>query len=69
MNDLRNKLVQRISNSKFLKDLREFECLIKAIGECKSKLEEDRIITKELEVLKQVCVQLWELLASHEGGC
>jgi len=53
MNEFRNKLVQRISNTKFLRDLREFECLIKAIGECKSKLEEDRIISRELEVLKQ----------------
>jgi len=55
MFEFRNKLVQRISNTKFLRDLREFECLIKAIGECKSKLEEDRIISRELEVLKQVC--------------
>ncbi|MEW5297695.1 MAG: hypothetical protein WDW36_000882 [Sanguina aurantia] len=37
---------------KFMKELKEFDNLIKAIGECKSKAEEDRIIVAELEVLK-----------------
>lgn len=46
------KLIQNIKASKFLKELKEFDNLIKAIGECKSKAEEDRIIVTELEVLK-----------------
>jgi hypothetical protein len=33
--------------------LRELDNLVKAIGECKSKAEEDRIILNELETLKQ----------------
>ncbi len=32
---------------------REFENLIRAIGECKSKQEEDRIMLSEIETLKQ----------------
>ena len=32
---------------------RELDSLVKAIGECKSKAEEDRIILQELETLKQ----------------
>ncbi|KAL6753746.1 ARM repeat-containing protein [Haematococcus lacustris] len=39
--------------TKFMKELREFDSLIKAIGECKSKSEEDRIIMAETELLKQ----------------
>ena len=31
---------------------REFDTLIRAIGECKSKAEEDQIIQREVEVLK-----------------
>lgn len=38
---------------KFLKERQEFDNLIKGIGECKSKAEEDRIIGQEVEVLKQ----------------
>ena len=33
---------------------REFETLIRAIGECKSKQEEDRIMVAEIKTLKQV---------------
>lgn len=32
---------------------RELDLLVKAIGECKSKAEEDRIISAEVDVLKQ----------------
>ncbi|EFJ52222.1 hypothetical protein VOLCADRAFT_87158 [Volvox carteri f. nagariensis] len=38
---------------RFLKELREFDNLVKAIGECKSKAEEDRVISQEVELLKQ----------------
>jgi hypothetical protein len=66
--DLRNKLMQKVQSSKLLKDSREFDNLIKAIGECKSKLEEDRIISAELELLKQVralaLCHLWAAEAS-----
>lgn len=34
-------------------ELREYDSLIKSIGECKSKSEEDRIILAEIETLKQ----------------
>ncbi len=50
---LKNKLVQKLQQTKFLKELREFDSLIKAIGECKSKSEEDRIILAEIETLRQ----------------
>ena len=34
------KLLQNIKGAKLLKELKEFDNLIKAIGECKSKAEE-----------------------------
>eukprot|EP00798_Chlamydomonas_sp_ICE-L_P014266 gene14266-20239_t len=51
---LSDKIIHGLKNSRFLRsaELKEFDNLIKAIGECKSKAEEDRIIVQELETLK-----------------
>ena len=42
-----------LQNLKAPKLFGELDHLVKAIGECKSKAEEDRIIAQELETLKQ----------------
>jgi AP-4 complex subunit epsilon-1 len=52
LEQFKNRLVSKLQNTKFLKELREFDSLIKAIGECKSKSEEDRIISAEIDTLK-----------------
>lgn len=44
-------MLPNIKASKLL--LRELDNLVKAIGECKSKAEEDRIIAQEVDTLKQ----------------
>ncbi len=46
-------LPNMIASIKAPKFIRELDQLVKAIGECKSKAEEDRIIVQEVEVLKQ----------------
>jgi hypothetical protein len=58
LSELKGKVVQKLQagaqHIKLLKELRsELDALIKAIGECKSKSEEDRIIAAEIDVLKQ----------------
>ena len=47
---------------------REFETLIRAIGECKSKQEEDRIMVAEIETLKQVGPWETNAMRRHAGG-
>ena len=51
---------------------REFETLIRGIGECKSKQEEDRIMVAEIETLKQV-ISMWPAGGWHDSrishGC
>jgi AP-4 complex subunit epsilon-1 len=46
-------LQNMVASIKAPKFIRELDQLVKAIGECKSKAEEDRIILQEVEVLKQ----------------
>jgi len=53
MNLAVEKMIANIKNSKLIKELKEFDNLIRAIGECKSKSEEDRIIAAEIQLLKQ----------------
>jgi hypothetical protein len=43
----------KLSKTHVVPAFREFDALVKAIGECKSKAEEDRIMVQEVETLKQ----------------